>query len=313
MHTSLRKLPDFTQLDLFTAEYSDIAPRMLQDLMWRPFFALGKSPRSKPIIYKNDNVQIKISGIAEYGIATIWDADILTYITSLIVEARDKGEPTSPQVYFTPYDCLKGTRRDTGGSQYERVVNAIKRLTGTLIETNIRQPDQISLSKTEQKRLEVGFHWLEAYGVQHVKHNGKEAVKGITAVVPNWLYRAVINPRNILTINEDYFLITSGLNRMLYLIARKHVGRQKYYSASMRELYEKTGSEQRFSDFTRDVRRHVEANTLPEYYMMLSPKGCKTHRPRHSMELEPHHVELEVVTFWNQEWLAQEPLQLKLM
>ena len=38
---------------------------------------------------------------------------------------------------------------------------------------------------------------------------------------------------------------------------------------SMRQLYEKSGSIARFSDFALDVRKIVEANSLPEYFMSL--------------------------------------------
>lgn len=308
--SNLRKLSDFTQLDLFTPDFSDISTRMLQDMMWRPFFALGKKPRHKPIEYKTDNVSVKIVG-SGYGLATIWDADILMWIISQIVERLDKGEQPSPQVHFTPYECLQAIRRGTGGSQYLQVINALQRLHGTIVETTIRKPDQVSLTKSEVRRLKAGFHLLEAYGVQYTEDRGKEQVKGITVVLSNWLYKGVINRRNVLTINDDYFLLKGGLERVLYLLARKHTGKQKHYSASMRELYEKTGSEQPFHTFCRAVRKCVELNRLPEYFMMLSPKGCRTHCPGHSTELIEAHWNQEVITFWNQEYLILKPLQLK--
>ena len=37
----------------------------------------------------------------------------------------------------------------------------------------------------------------------------------------------------------------------------------------MRQLYEKSGSTSRFSDFAIDVRKVVEADSLPEYTAML--------------------------------------------
>jgi hypothetical protein len=38
----------------------------------------------------------------------------------------------------------------------------------------------------------------------------------------------------------------------------------------MRQLYDKSGSAARFSDFALDVRKVVAANTLPEYTLDLS-------------------------------------------
>ena len=41
----------------------------------------------------------------------------------------------------------------------------------------------------------------------------------------------------------------------------------------MRQLYEKSGSAARFSDFAIDIRRIVKADNLPEYALSLSRNG----------------------------------------
>ncbi len=301
--SNLRKLPDFAQLDLFSVEFSDIATRMVQDVMWRPFFALGKKHRFEPIIYENGDVKIEVIGTTKYGIATIFDEDILMWFVSQIREKRNRGEPTSPKISFTPYECLQGMRRNTGGTEYKLLKDGLKRLHTTSIETTIRRRDQISLADGETQILEAGFHWLEAYGFNLTEHKGKEVIKGITVVLPNWLYQAAIRQKQVLTYHENYLLLTSGYDRALYKIARKHTGRQKYYSLSMLQLYEKTGSDAVFSHFCRDIRKRVELNRLPDYYMMLSPKYCKAMYEGHSIELPKHLWKQEAVTFWNQEKL----------
>jgi len=283
MNANLRKLPNYTQLDLFASEFDDIALRALQDVMERPFFALtNNKPRFEPIIYQTGNAEVIISGGKPSGIATIFDHDILMWLISQVVEARDKGESTSPQMHFTPYDCLRGVYRRTNGHYYQLLGQAIERLHNTSIKTNIRRKDQISLSRQEQGRLKAGFHWLESYGMQTVEKNGKDIPQGITVVLPNWLYRGALKHGNVLTIDERYFLIRSGLERVLYMIARKHAGRQQYWSFTMRELHAKTGSESRFSDFAADIRDRVARDPLPEYAMTI-------HRGQHDDE---------VVSFW---------------
>lgn len=302
--SNLRKLPDFTQLDLFSVEFTDIATRMVQDVMWRPFFALGKKPRFEPIVYKTDNTEIMIMGAKPDGIATIFDEDILMYLISLVVEAQDRGEPTSPQISFEPYTCLQGIRRDTGGTEYRLLIDGLRRLHSTTIRTTIRKKEQVSLADGRGRQvLETGFHWIEGYTVNRVQYKDREVVKGITVVLSNWLYQAAIKPKEVLTIDADYLSLTSGYDRVLYKIARKHTGRQKYYSLSMRQLYEKSGSQDRFSNFSNRIRERVGLNRLPEYYMMLSPKYYKVMCEGHSMELPKHLWEQEAVTFWNREKL----------
>lgn len=269
--SNLRKLPDYTQLDLFKADYNDIAVRALREVMERPFFALTNNrPRFEPIIYRTSSAEVIISGGKPDGIATVFDHDILMWLISQIVEAKDRGKPTSPQIDFTPYDCLRGIYRRTGGREYQLLAKSIRRLSNTHIRTNIRQKDQIPLSKREQHRLEVGFHWLEGYGINYVKRRDKEIMSGITVVIPNWLYQGALKHGNVLTIDERYFAMTSGLERVLYMIARKHVGNQRDgWAVSMQRLYEKTGSDSPFKDFASRIRKIAERDPLPEYTMSL--------------------------------------------
>src|SRR5262245_64142966 len=83
------------QLELFRALPGDLAPRDAQDLMAYPFFSLSKSHRITPIDFRMGQVAIRVEATAERGLATIWDADVLIWAASQIVEARDKGLRTS--------------------------------------------------------------------------------------------------------------------------------------------------------------------------------------------------------------------------
>ena len=66
------------QLDLFVGYGSDIAARDAQDLMAWPFFSLAKSKRVRPIDFRMGEVSILVEATAEHGMATIWDADVLS-------------------------------------------------------------------------------------------------------------------------------------------------------------------------------------------------------------------------------------------
>ena len=74
----------------------------------------------------------------------------------------------------------------------------------------------------------------------------------------------------VLTIHEDYFILTGGIERWLYRVARKHAGHQEAgWSFTMAQLYDKSGSAARFSDFAIDVRKIVAADELPEYALKM--------------------------------------------
>ena len=102
-----RSLQEREQLDLFRALPGDMAPRDSQDLMAYPFFSLGKSKRVKPIDFRAGNVTIRVEGTQEHGIATIWDADVLIWAASQIVEAKDAGLRPSRLMRATPYEILR--------------------------------------------------------------------------------------------------------------------------------------------------------------------------------------------------------------
>ena len=69
--------------------------------------------------------------------ATIWDADVLIWVASQIVEARDAGRPTSRLIAATPHEILAFTRRGTGKASYERLKAGLDRLQSTTIATSI--------------------------------------------------------------------------------------------------------------------------------------------------------------------------------
>ena len=101
-----------------------------------------------------------------------------------------------------------------------------------------------------------------------MEENGKPI--GMSITLPDWLYEGIIQGGGVLTIHQDYFLLTGGIERWLYRVARKHAGQQEGgWRFSMRQLYEKSGSAARPADFAIDVRKAVSADALPEYTLEI--------------------------------------------
>ncbi|MET3579925.1 plasmid replication initiation protein [Mesorhizobium robiniae] len=137
-----RPMSERGQLQLFRARGSDLAPRDTQDLMAYPFFSLSKSHRIQPIDFSAGDVVIRVEAVPEHGMATIWDADILIWAASQIVEARDAGLRTSRLMAATPYEILTFIGRGVGARDYQRLKAALDRLQATTVATTIRQPAQ---------------------------------------------------------------------------------------------------------------------------------------------------------------------------
>jgi plasmid replication initiation protein len=247
------------QPDLFAANFADIPIRDQRDTMERPFFSLAKKPRFAPIEYHVGDVWVEVSANPKFGIATIWDADILIWASTQVTEALDRGLTPSRVIHFHPHNLLKSIRRPTGGEHYLRLRATLDRLTHTAVRTNIR---------AEGKKKSASFHWLESWTEVTDEKTGETT--GMTFTLPDWLFQGILMKGGVLTIHEDYFLLTGGIERWLYRVARKHAGHQEMgWQFTMRQLYEKSGSASRFSDFALDVRKVVELNSLPEYACLL--------------------------------------------
>ena len=248
------------QPDLFAASFADIPIRDQRDTMERPFFSLAKKPRYTPIAYHVGDVWVEVSGNPKFGIATIWDADILIWASTQVTEALDRGLTPSRTIHFHPHNLLKSIRRPTGGEHYQRLRAALERLTHTAVQTNIRAVG---------KKKAASFHWLESW--TEITDEATGETMGITVTLPDWLFQGILMKGGVLTIHEDYFLLTGGIERWLYRVARKHAGHQETgWQFTMRQLYEKSGSSSRFSDFALDVRKVIEADSLPEYTTVLT-------------------------------------------
>lgn len=251
------------QPDLFAASFADIPIRDQRDTMERPFFSLAKRTRLEPIEYNVGNVWVEVSANPQFGMATIWDADILVWASTQITEALDRGLSPSRTIQFHPYNLLRSIRRTTGGKDYSRLRAALERLTHTAVRTNIR---------TAGKKKFTSFHWLDSWNETIDTATGEPT--GMTITLPDWLYNGIVERGGVLTIHEDYFLLTGGIERWLYRVARKHAGSQMDgWSFSMRQLYEKSGSTARPSDFALDIRKVIQANQLPEYELSMDRNG----------------------------------------
>ncbi|MEY4251077.1 MAG: hypothetical protein RJA87_2710, partial [Pseudomonadota bacterium] len=74
------------QFDFFVPLVRDLALKDQRETMERPFFSLQKRKRLKPIEYNSPDgeVWVKVEAVPAYGMATIWDADILIWAASTL-------------------------------------------------------------------------------------------------------------------------------------------------------------------------------------------------------------------------------------
>lgn len=247
-----------TQLELFRSVPGGIAARDAQDLMTWPFFSLAKARRSTPIDFQMGATWISVEAVPEHGMATIWDADVLIWAASQLIEARDAGRPTSRLMVTTPHEILAFTRRGTGKASYERLKAALDRLQSTTVATSIRQQHQ---------RRRHRFSWINEW---RELADGNGRALGIELILPDWFYAGVLDRALALTIDRAYFDLTGGLERWLYRLVRKHGGRQRGgWSFDVSHLHLKSGVLSPLRRFAFELRGIVARQSLPGYVLTL--------------------------------------------
>lgn len=253
-----RKLLINEQFDLFLPYIADLHLRDQREMMERPFFSLAKSKRVKPIDYRSPdgNLWVHVSANPDYGMATIWDADILIYCASMLADmARRKVNDLPRTLHIMPFDLLRAIGRPTTGRAYELLGQALDRLVATTIKTNIRADN----------RREATFSWLD--GWHQLVDEQTERSKGMTLELSNWFYEGVMMKGGVLSIDRAYFDITGGRERWLYKVARKHAGGagEGGFAIALPTLYEKSGAEGEYKRFKFELLKLAAKNALPGY------------------------------------------------
>ena len=249
------------QVDLFLDSLINAPITDDRALMEFPFFSLQKTPRLKPLVYDDGTVKVEVRP-GDRGIATIWDKDVLIYIASIINDRIERGMPVEKTIRFNAHNLLKVTGRGTGKRAYELLLDAMFRLRSTTIVTTIASDE------VKERR---GFGWIETFRVLEKKNRGGAQVMAACEITLNdWMFRAIVKDRRVLTIDSGYFKLSMGLKRRLYELARKHCGHQPRWIISLPKLIEKCGSVMEPRFFKPQLRRVIEHDDLPEYHIAMS-------------------------------------------
>lgn len=240
--------------------------RLDRELMSWAFFGLHRTPshRTKESRWTDSSGRecyIRVSP-DENGRATIWDADILSYIQTQIWARMQRGEPVSPTVSISIYDCLKSIGRSTGGREYDLFLASIKRLKGTTVYTNITSNDVIE---------DAGFGWLQRYSLKRqASVSGKEKLISCEVTLCEWLFNATVIEHRYLSLDREYYSIESGFERKLYQICRRHLGNQSLWHVGADQLQEKMGSDSEKKKFLYELRQIVERDPFKDFSLGLT-------------------------------------------
>ena len=255
-------LPDrHPQYDLFICDVSDAVLKDVMQQMEHPIYSLSKKPDTSIRRYRNGDDWIEVIPSVK-GLATIYDKDILIYCISQIIAKMKRGEPVSSRLRLNSRELLNFTNRSTGGREYQTLIDALDRLEGTRIRTNIRtgseeQSDNFGLINATTTRRTHG-------------HDGR--LISCEIQLSDWVFSA-IRSNEVLTLHRDYFRLRKPIERRLYELARKHCGQQRQWRVSVEKLLLKTGSTSQMKRFRQTIREIVAHDHLPDYRMKFEAEN----------------------------------------
>lgn len=247
-------LPDrMQQADFFVCDIFDAAPKGDMASMEHPIFSISTRRDMTRRHYENGNHYVEIRP-SDKGLATVHDRDILIFCVSQVMAALNNGEKVGKRLRFKAYDLLSATNRPTGGESYLRLKDALERLSGTRIQTNITTG---------------GHEVLDDFGLidrfQIVRESREGRMLEIEVELSEWVFNA-IEGKEVLTISRDYFRLRKPLERRIYDIARKHCGTKASWKIGLDKLQYKCGSQSKKKEFKRLINKIIEENTVHDHF-----------------------------------------------
>jgi plasmid replication initiation protein len=241
------------QHDLFICDVADAVLKDVMPQMEHPFYSLSKKPETNVRRYENNGQWLEVTPSVK-GLATIYDKDILIYCISQVMAKLKSGEKVSQRVRIVGRDLLIFANRGTAGKDYKALIEALDRLEGTRIRTNIVTGDEEQVE---------GFGLIDASAVRR-KHGLDGRLLHCEIKLSDWVFNA-IRHNEVLTLHRDYFRLRKPLERRVYELARKHCGQQSVWEVSLETLLRKSGSQSPEKVFRQMIRTLATSDHLPDY------------------------------------------------
>jgi hypothetical protein len=221
--------------------------------MEHPIYSLSKKQDNSITRYEHNGSFIEITPSVK-GRATIYDKDLLLYITSHLLRGLNENKKISQYVRMTAHDFLRFADRGKGGRSYQLLKDAFERLAGTRIQTNIKTADRQEFST---------FGLIESARVVSESRDGR--MLDIEVKLSDWMFKAIL-ASEILTLHPDYFRLSRPLARRLYELARKHCGAQAKWVISLEVCMKKAGSKGPLKEFRRQVKEVIDDIEVDQHF-----------------------------------------------
>ena len=217
-----------------------------RNLMLFPFCSTAKAKRVKSIRYASSDGKrwLEVTANYEYGMAKIWDFDILRFALSKAGEVALQIGYFPPSVEFSSYECLKALGRNPeSGSNINWIKEGLRRLCLTGYSGNI--------FRENEKTTEI-FTLIKA---SYTDQNGK--LERINISFDNRLIESVRYSKGLLVINSNLLHEEAGIKKRLLELVSVSMGKESSWMIGLDRLQELCAHDGEVKEFKRQLKGYV--------------------------------------------------------
>lgn len=210
-----------------------------------------------------------------FGRPTIYDRDILVYITSKLIAGQNRGDEINKKIEVNVADLLKVIGRSDSKDAYVALEASLKRLTRTYIKRSDIVIYDGESQVTDTSSQEVGQPFIaDVWKQVQEKHcDNARRIQVLHIKVSDWLWQAVRQCR-VLSMSKKYFELSRPVEKRLYEIARKYVGNEcDSKKMNLDDLYERFGtrtSTKAFKSYIKNIaKENAEKKNFPDFDIFL--------------------------------------------
>ena len=215
-----------------------------RNLMLFPFCSTAKAKRVKGIRYVSADGKrwLEVTANYDYGMAKIWDFDILRFALSKAGEVALQVGYFPNSIEFSGYECLKALNRSDQGKNYRWFRDAINRLCLTGYKGNI--------FRENEKTTEV-FTLIQA---SYEDETGK--IERIRLVFNERIVESIKFFKGLLSINQDAINEEAGIKKRLLELVAVSKGKESSWTVSLERLQALCAHEGTAKEFKRQLKEY---------------------------------------------------------
>ena len=215
-----------------------------RNLMLFPFCSTAKAKRVKGIRYASADGKrwLEVTANYDYGMAKIWDFDILRFALSKAGEVALQVGYFPNSIEFSGYECLKALNRSDQGKNYRWFRDAINRLCLTGYKGNIFR---------ENEKITEVFTLIQA---SYEDETGK--IERVRLVFNERIVESIKLFKGLLSINQDVINEEAGIKKRLLELVAVSKGKESNWTVNLERLQALCAHEGTVKEFKRQLKEY---------------------------------------------------------